>query len=366
MRPLQLLLTILTGLIVNASLTPLIIGLAHRNSWYDEKNHRKIHTDDTPRIGGVGIFVGVLAATIVTILMGAAESGVFAATPGTPLSAGELVLYFLPALGGMVIIHALGLVDDFRNLRAVLKLVIQIAAATVVTLGPFRIEQLTIPFIWYNIELGAFSIPVTIIWIVAISNALNFIDGVDGLAGGTAAIATLFFAAIALLTGQGLIALLAMGLFGSIFGFLIYNAPPARIFMGDSGSYVLGFALAVFPLMLADGSGVSLDLIPAVTILGVPIVDMTTSVFRRLRRGKHPFSADREHLHHKLMDLGFGTWRILAVAYGASVALGLVAVSWYLLPVNVDMIVTLAAWATVIVLMVLLTRAQHRRTGVTE
>ncbi|MFW5688103.1 MAG: MraY family glycosyltransferase [Spirochaetota bacterium] len=350
MRPLHLLLTILSGLIVNAALTPLIIHLAHRNRWYDEKNHRKIHTHDTPRIGGVGIFVALLAAMAVIVVFAASAEGLGTATPGA------LALYFLPALAGMVMIHVLGLIDDFRNLRAVLKLFIQIAAAVVVCLGPYRIERLTIPFIWYNLELGWFSYPVTVLWIVAISNALNFIDGVDGLAGGTAAIATLFFAAIALLTGQIVVALLAAGLFGSILGFLIYNAPPARIFMGDSGSYVLGFMLSLFPLMLADGSTTNLNLLPAITILGVPIVDMTTSVFRRLGRGKHPFSADREHLHHKLMDVGLGTWRILAVAYTASVVLGFVGVSWYLLPVNVDVLVTLASWAIVIALMIVLSR----------
>jgi UDP-GlcNAc:undecaprenyl-phosphate/decaprenyl-phosphate GlcNAc-1-phosphate transferase len=361
MRPLQLLLTILTGLVVNAVLTPLIIRLAHRHEWYDEKNHRKIHTDDTPRIGGVGIFLALLAATGVTVAFAAAGVGTLPHALAADASLGDVALYFLPALLGMTFIHILGLIDDFRNLRAVLKLVIQIIAAVVVTIGPFRIEELTVPFIWYNLELGLFAYPVTILWIVAVSNALNFIDGVDGLAGGTAAIATLFFAVIGMLTGQILIALLAAGLFGSILGFLVYNRPPARIFMGDSGSYVLGFALSLFPLMLTSGSQANLNLLPAITILGVPVVDMTTSVFRRLRRGKHPFSADREHLHHKLMDVGFGTWRILVVAYSASIVLGLVGVSWYLLPANAGAAATLTSWVVVIFLMARLSRARHRK-----
>ena len=349
MTPLRLLITILTGFFANALLTPLIIHVAHRKRWYDERNHRKIHIDDTPRIGGVGIYVGFLVAAVVAIGFG-----------GTGASFAAVLLRFLPLLIGITMIHGLGLIDDFHDLRAVLKLIIQIAAATVVTIGPFRIDRVVIPFVWYQVELGLFAYPVTVLWIVAISNALNFIDGVDGLAGGTAAIAALFFGVIALLTGQGLTALLAVALFGSVAGFLIYNKPPARIFMGDSGSYVLGFVLSVLPLMLANGTGTGMGLIPAITILAVPTLDVTTSVVRRLSRGKHPFSADREHLHHKLMDIGFGTLKILAVSYSVSVVFGLVAVSWYLLPLNLEITVTLLAWGVAVVLMLALARARRR------
>ncbi|MFW5814054.1 MAG: glycosyltransferase family 4 protein [Spirochaetota bacterium] len=360
MTILQLLLPILTALAVNVALTPLIIYLAHRHRWYDERNHRKIHVEDTPRIGGIGIFAAFVAAMAVTILL-AGHAPV--TVPGTGADEpGSIALYLLPLVLGMTAIHLLGLVDDFRNLRAVLKLLLQIVAAAIVTVGPLRIGRLTIPFIWYHLELGVFSYPVTVLWVVAVSNALNFIDGVDGLAGGVAAFATLFFAVIGLLTGNTLVALLAVGLFGGILGFLVYNAPPAKIFMGDSGSYLIGFALAVFPLMLADGDVMSLHLIPAITILAVPILDMTTSVFRRLRRGKHPFSADREHLHHKLMDLGYGTWRILAVAYTASLVLGAVGLASYLLPVNVDVIVVLASWVLAIIAMMMLTRERRKHT----
>lgn len=360
MTILQLLLPIVIALAVNAALTPLIIHLAHRNRWYDERNHRKIHVEDTPRIGGIGIFAGFIAALIVTIVLaGRAPLSV----PGTEVGGpGQITLFLLPLVLGMTAIHLLGLVDDFRNLRAVHKLLLQIIAAVIVTVGPLRIERLTIPFVWYHLELGLFSYPVTVLWVVAVSNALNFIDGVDGLAGGLAAFAALFFAVIGLLTGNTLVALLAVGLFGSLLGFLVYNAPPAKIFMGDSGSYLIGFALSVFPLMLANGDGMSVHLIPAITILAVPLLDVTTSVFRRLSRGKHPFSADREHLHHKLMDLGYGTWRILAVAYTASLVLGAIGVAWYLLPVNVDVIVVLASWVTVVALMVILTRERRKHT----
>ncbi len=354
----HLLITFATSLIVNLAVTPAIIHVAHSNRWYDEQNHRKIHTEDVPRIGGVGIFVGFLAAAIVGGAVGTGSlPGIARIIDSQP---GELALRFLPPLFGVALIHLLGLIDDFRNLRAVIKLFIQIAAATVIALGPLRIDQLTVPLLWYTVDLGAFAVPVTILWIVAVSNALNFIDGVDSLAGGNAGIATVFFAVIAIMAAEAATALLAIALLGSIVGFLVFNAPPARIFMGDSGSYVLGFVLSLFPLMLNEWTGSSLNLIPAITILGIPLLDVTTSVFRRLRRGQHPFSADREHLHHKLMDLGLETWSILGLTYGASAVLGIVAVAWYLLPPNIGTALNLGVWAICALLMGVLIRLRRR------
>lgn len=363
---LRILLTMLAGFVVTVGVTPLVIHLAHRNQWYDELNHRKIHTEAIPRLGGFGIFLGLIISAVVAFIVSTGQPGL--PTGLSPDVTGVtgfwlLVAYFSPVIGGMIIIHLVGLIDDFRNLRALLKLVIQIVAAIVVTLGPFRIERITVPFIWYNVELGLLSYPVTVVWIVALSNAVNFIDGIDGLAGGSSAITVLFFSVIALLVGQGVTALLAIGVFGSLIAFLMFNGPPARIFMGDSGSYVLGFTLSVFPLILADGTGNSLDMIPAVTLLAIPILDMTSSVFRRMRRGKHPFSADREHIHHRLMDRGFGTWRILAVIYGACILLGVVAVSWYLLPKNLDMAITLTVWSACVILVLWLSWSSRQRTA---
>ncbi|MFP4376453.1 MAG: MraY family glycosyltransferase [Spirochaetales bacterium] len=360
MTTLHFLIVIVSGLALNLVLTPIIIRVAHRRRWYDAKNSRKIHVEDTPRLGGVGIFTSLFVGIIVVLLL--AAFGLANATTGySALEAlRELLRRYAPLLVGIVIIHALGLIDDFRDLRAVHKLLIQFVAAIVVVLGPFRIERILIPFVSINIELGLVAYPVTIIWIVAVSNALNFIDGVDGLAGGTAALASLFFVLIGFLVGATIPAAIALALFGALMGFLAYNAPRAKVFMGDSGSYVLGFVLSVFPLLVSGRMGASTDLIPAVTILGVPIVDMTTSVFRRLSRGKHPFSADREHMHHKLMDIGFGTWRILALVYTLNVVLGAAALSWYVMDRNVSLVIILAVWVLLILGAVLLTRASRK------
>ncbi|TVQ23444.1 MAG: undecaprenyl/decaprenyl-phosphate alpha-N-acetylglucosaminyl 1-phosphate transferase [Spirochaetaceae bacterium] len=344
---------LIAGLSVTALAIPGIITLAHRKRWYDERNHRKIHVADTPRIGGVGIFGGFVAAIALSLALVAPRGDYL--TPVWAGTFGEL----WPLGIGILLVHALGLYDDFRGLRAALKLMIQIAAAVIVTLGPYRIESITIPFVWIDIGLGPFSHVITVVWIVAITNALNFIDGVDGLAAGTAAIAALAFAAIAVIVGQSLVALVALGLVGALVGFLLYNSPPARIFMGDSGAYVLGFALAVLPLMTRDASGRTMSLLPALTVLALPALDMTTAVFRRLRRGKHPFSADREHIHHKLMDLGLQSWSLLMVAHGSTIVMGAVAVAWYLLPQNTVVASVLVAWAVAAILTGVITRRQH-------
>lgn len=360
---LELLVTVLIGFLANLAITPMIIRVAHRNEWYDEQNHRKIHVTDTPRLGGIGIFASFLLSVLATLVMAAGP--VEAAQLGirwAPRFA-DLLVRFTPLLAGMIVVHILGLIDDFRSLRAVLKLLVQIVAAALVVLGPFRIEQLAIPFVWTEVSLGAWSYPITIIWIVAISNALNFIDGVDGLAGGTAAIAALFFAIVAFMLGHGLAAALAVGLLGALLGFLVFNLPQARVFMGDSGSYVLGFMLGVLPLAIHEGGRSTMALLPVITILLIPIVDMTTSVFRRLRRGKHPFSADREHLHHKLMDLGLGSWRILAVIYVANLILGGAALLWYLAEPAIAAAVQLMLWIAAGFAASALTRAQRRNAG---
>jgi UDP-GlcNAc:undecaprenyl-phosphate GlcNAc-1-phosphate transferase len=361
----RILLTMLSGFVVNLAVTPVIIHLAHRNRWYDETNHRKVHTEEVPRLGGFGIFLGMLVSAVVAILVSVGGPGLPGALEdGITGFAGfaDLALYYAPVLLGMIVIHFVGLIDDFRDLRAVLKFVFQIIAAVLVTVGPFRIERITIPFIWYDLELGLFSYPVTIVWIVAISNAVNFIDGIDGLAGGTTAITVLFVGVIALIVGQGVTAMLAVGLFGTLVAFLVFNGPPARIFMGDSGSYILGFIAGVLPLILADGSGNTIDMLPAITLLALPILDMTSSILRRMRRGRHPFGADREHVHHKLMDHGLNTWSILLVLYSVCIILGITGVAWYLVGLTVGVAITAAVWGLCILLVVWLSRSTASRT----
>ncbi len=321
--------------------------LSHRFEWYDEKNARKIHTEDTPRLGGVGIFLSFMIAAAVVLV-----------TRGEEFRA----IRYLPLLGGVVIIHFLGLLDDFINLIAPRKFFLQVLAALVVSLGPFRIDTLAVPFSETGIPLGWLAYPVTVLWIVSISNAVNLIDGADGLAGGVSAIAALFVGVIASHSGNAALALLAFALVGAIVGFLVYNFPPARIFMGDSGSLLLGFLLATLPLV-GFNEGSAFPAIPVITLLFIPILDTLMAIIRRLSRGLPVHQADREHIHHLLIDRGFGPRKLLLTIYSAAALLGLTALSWFVLPTPYNGAVDLLVWVAAIWISLALGRSRRRRTA---
>jgi UDP-GlcNAc:undecaprenyl-phosphate GlcNAc-1-phosphate transferase len=325
----------LAAFIINIVLTPFIIRLAHRYKWYDFPDRRKIHTGLIPRLGGPGIFISLLAACLLAPILGFLVSG-----RSESLS---LPLRLLAPAFGILFIHLLGLIDDFKSLRALLKFALQLAAAAVVTSGGYVIRSLTIPYLG-STSLGIFAYPVTVLWIVAISNAVNLIDGMDGLAGGIAAFAALAMGIIALIQGQILPAIFALAVFGATVGFLVYNFPPAKIFMGDSGSYLLGFCLAVLPLMGISKVAAFGSLILPITLLTVPIVDTASAIFRRLRQGRSIASPDKEHIHHKLLQIGMSERQILAVIYGFSVYLGVVAITSVILPKETNVYLILVVW----------------------
>jgi UDP-GlcNAc:undecaprenyl-phosphate GlcNAc-1-phosphate transferase len=300
--------------VVALLLIPGILALAHRNQWYDKVDDRKIHNTDTPRLGGVGMFVSFLLTAIVSTIV---VNGVIRVSNGQQ-SAGSLA-----AIGaGLLIIHGVGLIDDFTNIRALIKLVGQILAAVAVTLGGLTIHRLGIPGSPAYIELGIFAYPITVLWIIALSNALNLVDGLDGYAGGIAGNAALFYGLVATIQGNGNQALLSFILVGAILGFLVFNFPPARIFMGDSGSLFLGFALAVLPLVPGPGGQRTMSLILPVSVLLIPILDTLYAIVRRQREGRPFYSPDRGHLHHKLLDLGIAPRNILSMVYSYCFIMG--------------------------------------------
>jgi UDP-GlcNAc:undecaprenyl-phosphate GlcNAc-1-phosphate transferase len=181
---------------------------------------------------------------------------------------------------------------------------------------------------------------------VAISNAINFIDGMDGLAGGISGFAALSMGIISLLQGAVLTSVLCFALFGAILGFLVFNYPPAKIFMGDSGSLFLGFCLAAFPLAggISKISAFGTLLVP-VTLLTIPILDMITSVLRRVRNKVSILHPDKEHIHHRLLDMGLNQRQILGVLYGFSIYLSVVAITSVILPQEVNVYLILVVWA---------------------
>lgn len=211
------------ALLVNIAATPLIMSISHRRKLYDHPNGRKIHTYPIPRLGGIGIFLSFLVSLIVvpTVIPAIFSSGI-----PFPFDARYLFI-----LAGLVIVFIIGLIDDLRNLRAILKFILQVIAATLVVTGGFAIKAIRAPGIG-SLDLGVLSYPVTVLWIVGVTNALNLVDGIDGFAGGIAGFAALSLGIISLLQGEPLIALLAFTLLGSVVAFLVFNFPPGKIFHG--------------------------------------------------------------------------------------------------------------------------------------
>jgi UDP-GlcNAc:undecaprenyl-phosphate GlcNAc-1-phosphate transferase len=322
---------------LNLVVIPTILRMAHRFKWYDLPNHRKIHTGLIPRLGGPGMYLSFLCAALLTPLL------VTVISRGT--AAVGYNLRFISLFVGISLIQAIGLIDDFRPIKALLKFFLQLLAAIIVTAGGFLIRSLTLPYLG-SLSLGLFAYPITVLWLVGISNAINLIDGLDGLAGGISAFAALSMGIIALIQGAAVTSVLCFALFGAILGFLVFNLPPAKIFMGDSGSLFLGFSLAVFPLVggISKVSAFGTLLVP-VTLLTIPILDITTSVIRRLRTKVPIIHPDKEHIHHKLLDMGLNQRQILWVLYGFSLYLSVVAITSVILPREVNVYLILVVWA---------------------
>ena len=295
------------ALAVAFAATPAVKMLAIRIKAVDvPRDSRRMHKTPIPRLGGLAIFLGFLVSILIFGRTG-------------PQMASILV--------GAILLVALGMVDDVVALKPGIKFLGQIVAALIPTLAGVVITRFTNPFSaggYFN--LGIFSIPVTILWIVGITNAVNFIDGLDGLACGVSAIATVTMFVIAVLYSEYQIALMMAALAGACLGFLPYNMNPAKIFMGDTGSMFLGYILAVTSIQgLFKFYAVISFAVPFI-LLGLPIFDTAFAIIRRLAHGQSPLQADRGHVHHRLIDLGFDQKQSVAILYAFSAVLGLTAV----------------------------------------
>ena len=291
---------------------PFIILICHRREWYDAKDHRKIHDGNIPRLGGIGIFLGWVGGAILI-------PALFNYTTGGhhPTNAYRLAILVFCATA----IHVTGLWDDFSNLRPRNKIIVQLLAAVVTALGGIRFHTLAIPFTEATLQFTFFSFLITVIWIVGVSNAVNLIDGLDGLSSMVSFVAAATLGILSVNFGKPMTALLCFALAGSILGFFLFNKPPAKIFMGDSGSLFLGYTLATLPLLeKAETEPLTLGL--SVTILLIPVTDTLFAISRRIRRKRPIFSPDREHIHHLLIDLGLSNWAILAIIGGYGIILG--------------------------------------------
>lgn len=327
------------AVIINLVVTPNIIRISHHFRWYDRPGNRKIHTVLVPRLGGVGIFSSFFITIIVAPLVWHLMTGV------------QVINFidwkYLSIFFGFFIIYLLGLIDDFWNLKAIFKFGIQVLAASVVVFSGFVVSSISIPYVG-TLELWYFSYPLTILWIVGITNAINLVDGMDGLGAGIAGFAALSMGIISMIQQEMAGGIMAFALFGALLGFLRYNFPPAKIFMGDSGSLFLGFALAVFPLFgISEEGSLSTLLIP-ITILLVPIIDTLAAIIRRLRKRTSIATPDKEHIHHKLLSLGLGEKKILAVIYSVCAYLSVIAITSIVLPnifpKAINVFIIIVAW----------------------
>ena len=298
----------LLAFLLSLSLTPIVRSLALRTGVVDAAGfvHRKIHATDVPRLGGVALVISFCVPITGLLFVDSSVGRLLA----------EQREFLICLLGGSLIIALLGLYDDLRGADAKLKLLVQVATATAVYLGGFRIEFINFPLL--GDSLGVLSFPITLLWIVGITNALNLIDGLDGLAAGMAFFGVVPMIILALADSNLLLGLITLTLVGSLLGFLVYNFHPAKIFMGDTGSMFLGFVLALVTVQTSHKSSVAASLLAPVLALGVPILDTSIAVARRAWRGRPLFSADRNHLHHRLLTAGLGHRNAVLALYAVA------------------------------------------------
>lgn len=309
---------LLAALLVSPPAVALVLRQAAQRGLVDTPGGRKSHTTAVPRIGGVGILAGYLA--------GLAVASCF----GGPLSIWNTK--YLAVLAGSLVIFGVGLADDLLHrpagdagegrdgLSASTKLLLQIVAAVIAMSAGVRIKSIQIPGDGFLFFSPAVSWTITAIWIVGIANALNWIDGLDGLAGG---VSLLMAASIALIAMFGPASdagatVFALSMLGGIVGFLKYNFPPARIFMGDGGSNLLGYLLATLAIAGVMKGATVLAVLTPILILALPIVNLTGVVVGRVLRGQNPMAADRSHLHHRLTDAGWPDLSALLFVYAVT------------------------------------------------
>lgn len=292
---------------VSLYMTPFSKKVARRLGAIDYPKARGMHKEPIPRMGGFAIVMGFMAAMLILIP--------FIEEFRTPQFFGFIV--------GALIITILGIFDDIYSLDAKLKLAVQIVAALVAVYSGTRINTSFIPF--YE-HLREFEVPLTIIWIVGLTNAVNLIDGLDGLAAGVSSIGALCTMALCFLSGSEVAVVFTASIAGSCFGFLPRNFNPAEIIMGDTGSTFLGYVLAVSSIIGVFKYYAVLALVLAILVLALPILDTTFAMVRRLLSGKSIMTADRGHLHHRLIDSGLSPKQAVIILYSISAISGIIAI----------------------------------------
>jgi UDP-GlcNAc:undecaprenyl-phosphate GlcNAc-1-phosphate transferase len=314
-------------LLLSLLITPIVITIAHRIGAIDPPGERKIHLQPMPRLGGVAIYASLLLSLLALYPLVPMLHSISRFDP-------QQVLLLA---GSFLLILGTGIWDDIRPLNPGHKFAAQVLAATIVYLAGFHIPALTNLLGSNLFELGFLDYPVTVLWIVGVTNAFNLIDGLDGLASGIAAISAVAICAISVLSHHYAIAVISICLAGALAGFLRYNFNPARVFLGDSGSLLIGFALALLSIQSSTKGSTAFTILIPILALGLPIMDTLVSTIRRILSSLPPFAPgsgpllrklhavvtpDKRHIHHRLISQGLPHRRAVIVMYGVSCAFG--------------------------------------------
>ena len=311
--PKELLLSVggalLCAFAVSFLMCPLVKSFAYKIGAIDvPKDNRRMHKKPVPRLGGLAIFLGFIVSMLLFVKVDHQLQGI---------------------LLGASIIVVLGVVDDMSPLRAYFKFCVQIFAALVAVFHGVVVQTLSNPNVFAESpywDLGWLSIPITVLWIVGITNAVNLIDGLDGLACGVSTISAISMLVIALLVSESDVALVMAALVGACLGFMPYNKNPAKMFMGDTGSTFLGYILATISIQGLFKYYAIVSFAVPFLVLGLPIFDTAFAIVRRVARGQSPMTPDRGHIHHRMMDMGLNQKQTVAALYVVSSLLGLSAV----------------------------------------
>jgi UDP-GlcNAc:undecaprenyl-phosphate GlcNAc-1-phosphate transferase len=331
MGPADAVFALLTALAVSFALTPWVARLAVRYGVVDQPRGRGLSDRPTPRLGGLAIFGGVVAAIAVWVPLDGEVRGI---------------------LGGAAVMTLIGAIDDAAELPAPVKLAGQTLAALIPVLSGVVVESFTLPFLG-RVELGGVAEPATLLGLVAVVNVVNFSDGIDGLAAGVCAISAIAFAIIAFDLDRDAAAVLAALTAGAALGFLFHNFHPASVFMGDSGSNLLGLLLGAVAVQGTLKTNALIALIGPLVILAVPFLDTGFVVAKRLKYRRKPWVADMEHFHHRFARIGFSQRRTVLYLYGWSVALAGLALALRFVPYSDDAGHLHLGWSVVMALLAL-------------
>lgn len=317
----QLVITFVLATFISARLIPVIIKYAKKLNLVDKPNERKVHKDPIPNLGGIAIFLGFFLSTLGWMMA----------------YTGQNNFQIISIIYGLVVLFVMGIIDDQIDMKARTKFLIQIAVAITIAAAGLRIETFNgIFFIW------DLPIPIqymfTVLLVVGLTNAFNLIDGIDGLAGGIAFINSIVIGIVLYNPDEILVSLLSIGLAGALLGFLIYNFNPAKIFMGDTGSLVIGYMMAVMGVLLHNRSKLDTTVmeiksaettILVVGLLVIPVYDTIRVFARRILKGNSPFKPDKTHVHHLLIQSGFNHKKSTIILYIANIVVISIAYFYY-------------------------------------